>query len=117
MNGMDIVEAVLIGAGPLQLTISPDDTKGNMSVSSKGTMTTRNGTEFDIAYFQRDEWKGVSAVIWSAEWLPEVSDIKILLNPNATIQFHPAALGARPQVITYTKTDVGYTRDQKLNSY
>jgi len=117
MNGMDIVEAVLIGAGPLQLTISPDGTKGNMSVSSKGTMTTRNGTEFDIAYFQRDEWEGVSAVMWSAEWFPEINDIKILLNPNATVRLGPPALGATPQVITYTKTDVGYTRDQKLDTY
>jgi hypothetical protein len=115
MNGMDIVEAVLMGAGPLQLTISAGGTKGDVGISSQGTMTTRNGTEFDIAYFQRDEWKGVSAVMWSAEWLPEIDDLKLLLNPNANIPLDPTVLGNTPQVITYTKTDVGYTRDQKLN--
>ena len=114
MNGMDIVESVLMGAGPLQLTISADGIRGNVNVSSKGTMTTRNGTEFDIAYFQRDEWKGVSAVLWSAEWLPGIDDIRILLNPNATIPLDPGTLGATPRVITYTKTEVGYNRDKSL---
>jgi hypothetical protein len=116
MNGLDIVESVLMGAGALQLTLSADGTRGDVGVSSQGTMTTRNGTEFDIAYFQRDEWKGVSAVMWYAEWLPELSDVKILLNPNATMPFDPAALGAVPQVLTYTKTAVGYMRDQPANN-
>lgn len=114
MSGMDIVEAVLVGAGALQVTIDWANNSGKVSVSSRGTMQTRNGTEYGIAYFQQDEWKGVSAVLWSAEWLPEIEDIKILLNPNAAISLDPVALGAKPQIISYTKTDVGYTRDQKF---
>lgn len=115
MSGMDIVETVLVGAGPLQITLDWAKNTGKVSVSSRSTMQTRNGTDYGIAYFQRDEWKGVSAVLWSAEWLPEIDDIKILINPNATILLDPAMLGAKPKIITYTKVDVGYDRDQKLN--
>lgn len=115
MSGMDIVETVLVGAGPLQVTIDWANNTGKVSVSSRSTMQTVNGTDYGIAYFQRDEWKDVSAVLWSAEWLPEIDDIKILLNPNAKVPLDPALLGASPQIITYTKNDVGYTRDQKLN--
>jgi len=114
MSGMDIVETVLVGAGPLQVTIDWAKNTGKVSVSSRSKMQTVNGTGYGIAYFQRDEWKGVSAVMWSAEWLPEIGDIKILLNPNTTNPLDPTVLGVTPQVITYTKTDIGYTRNQPL---
>ncbi len=117
MSGMDIVETVLVGAGPLQVTINWADNSGKVSVASRGTMQTRNGTDYGIAYFQRDEWKDVSAVLWSAEWLPEINDIKLLLNPNAKIPLYAQVLGAAPEVITYTKTETGYIRDQKLQEY
>lgn len=116
MSGMDIVETVLVGAGPLQVTIDWANNTGAVSVSSRGSMQTINGADYGIAYFQREEWRGVSAVLWSAEWLPEIGDIKILLNPNTTVPLDPTALGTSPQVITYTKTTTGYTRVQKLNS-
>lgn len=117
MSGMDIVETVLVGAGPLQVTINWVDNSGKVSVASRGTMQTRNGTDYGIAYFQHDEWKDVSAVLWSAEWLPEIKNIKVLLNPNANIPLDTGLLGATPEIITYTKTDTGYTRDQKLKEY
>jgi hypothetical protein len=115
MNGMDIIEAVLMGAGPLQLTIGAGGGTGTVGVSSQGTMMTRNGTEFDIAYFQRDEWKDVSAVMWSSEWLPEHGDMKLLLNPNANIPLNPAHISPTPKIITYTRTATGYTRDQPVS--
>lgn len=115
MSGMDIVETVLVGVGPLQVTIDWKKNTGKVSVSSRSTMQTVNGTDYGIAYFQRDEWNGVSAVLWSAEWLPEIGDVKILLNPNAAVPFDPAVLGVTPGVITYTKGKTGYTRDQKLS--
>lgn len=115
MSGMDIVETMLVGAGPLQVTIDWTNNSGKVSVSSRSAMQTRNGTDYDIAYFQRDEWKNISAVMWSAEWLPEIGDIKVLVNPNATIPLSPEAMRVAANTITYTKTDTGYTRDQKLD--
>lgn len=116
MNGMDIAEAILIGAGPLQITINRDGSNGRMSIASQHSITTSSGVEIPTAYFQRDEWNKVSAVMWTSEWFPEDSDLKVFLNPNATIPLDPASLGIDAQIISYTRqADSGYTRDQRLD--
>lgn len=115
MNGMDIPEAVLMGAGPLQITINGDGSQGKMSIATQHSITASGGAEIPTAFFQRDEWKKVSAVLWSTKWFPEENDIKVLLNPNANIRFNPDNLGINAVVISYTKVREGYNRDQRLN--
>lgn len=116
MNGMDITEAVLIGAGPLQITINADGSNGRMSIASQHSITTSSGVEIPTAYFQRDEWKKVSAVMWTSDWFPEAQDLKIFLNPNAEVPLDPTNLGITAQVISYTQQeDSSYIRDQRLD--
>lgn len=116
MNGMDIVEAILIGAGSLQITLYVDGKNGRMSIASQHSITTNSGAEIPTAYFQRDEWKKVSAVMWASEWFPENTDLKLFLNPNANIPLNPVSLGIDAQIISYTRqADGSYIRDQRLN--
>ena len=115
MNGMDIPEALLMGAGPLQITISGDGSEGRMGIATQHSITASGGAEIPTAFFQRDEWKKVSAVLWSTKWFPEDNDIKVLLNPNANIPFNPDSLGIDAEIISYKKVDNGYNRDQRLN--
>jgi|GEM_PF-2235411 len=115
MNGMDIAEALLMGAGPLQITINADGSNGRMSIASQNSITANSGADIPTAYFQRDEWNKVSAVIWTSEWLPEESDLKVLLNPNANIPLDPTSIGIDAQVISYSRLTDSYTRDQRLN--
>ena len=114
MNGMDIAEAILIGAGPLQITIDADGSNGRMGIASQYAITTSSGVEIPTAYFQRDEWNKVSAVMWSSDWFPNESDLKVLLNPNADVPLNTANLGIDVQIISYTRDTNGYTRDQRL---
>jgi hypothetical protein len=114
MSGLDIVETMLIGAGPLQVTIDWADNSGEVSVSSRGTIQTRNGTDYNIAYFQKDEWMEISAVLWSSELIPEINDIKILLNPKAKTPLLLADLSSKIQIFSYTKANNNYVRDQKI---
>jgi len=115
MSGMDIVEEVLIGAGPLQMTIDSASNVATMSVSSRSSIQSLNGSEINTGLFQRDEYKLVSAVLWSNEYLPGLSDLKLMLNPNATVPLDPSVFPEIANTITYTRTDTGYTRDQSLN--
>ena len=115
MNGMDIAEAILIGAGPLQITINADGSNGRMNIASQHAITTTSGMEIPTAYFQREVWNKVSAVMWTSDWFPEESDLKLFLNPNADIPLNPVNLGIDVEIISYTRDTEGYTRDQRLN--
>lgn len=116
MNGMDITEAILIGAGPLQITINTDGSNARLNVSSQQSIKAKSGAVIPTAYFQRSEWNKVSAVMWSADWLTKATDLKVFLNPNASVPLDPSSLGVDAQIISYTKQTDGYTRDQKLES-
>lgn len=114
MTGMDIIEEVLIGAGPLQMTIDSANNTATMSVSSRSSIQSRNGSEINTGLFQRDEYKPVSAVLWSNEYLPELSDLKLMLNPNAIVPLDPLVFPEIDNLITYSRTATGFTRDQQL---
>lgn len=114
MNGMDIVEALMMGAGPLQVTINSDGTNGQLVVGSQSSILNSSGAEIPTAFFQREEWKVISAVLWTSKWYPEECDIKVLLNPNANIPFDASIFGVNVEVISYTKVSNGYNRDQQL---
>ncbi len=114
MSGMDIVEEVLIGAGPVQITIDAATNTARTRVSSRATIQSRNGSDIEVGLFQRDEYRSVSAVLWSNEYLPELADVKVLINPNANVPLDPALLPEVSNIITYSRTGTGYTRDQRL---
>jgi hypothetical protein len=114
MSGLNIVEEVLIGAGPTQITIDTKNNTAKASVSSRSSIQSRNDSSINIGLFQRDEYKPVSAVLWTTEYLPELHDVYIMLNPNATVPLDPSVFPEIDNIITYTRTDVGYTRDQPL---
>ncbi|CAN5619617.1 hypothetical protein BH23PAT2_BH23PAT2_10560 [soil metagenome] len=114
MTGMDIIEEVLIGAGPLQMTIDSANNTASMGVSSRSSIQSRNGSEISVGLFQRDDYKPLSAVLWTSEYLPEMSDLKLMLNPNATVPLDPSTFPEIANLITYTRTATGFTRDQSL---
>jgi len=115
MNGLSIVESIMMGAGPLQVTIDQSAGSAEVNISSQGSMTTRNDSEYEIAYFQRDDYKDVSAVLWSTEWTPNEKEIYVLLNPNAKLPIAPSLLPEGVNIITYSKNDDGYARNQKVD--
>lgn len=113
-SGMSIVEEMIMGIGPIQITINSATNTATSSISSRSTITTRNGSQIEIGYFQKDEYKDVSAVLWTTEYLPEPRDLKILLNPNANVPLDGNSLLDIVQAITYTKNSDSYTRNQPL---
>lgn len=116
-SGLDIVEEIIMGVGPIAMSISADGGAASFRTTTKTTMSTINGSEYEIAYFLREEYADISAVLWSSTDVPETSDIKILLNPNARLPIDPDTLPSQMQVITYSKNETGYTRDQVNNGW
>lgn len=114
MSGMDMVEEVLIGAGPIQITFDRLKNTATASISTRTTIQSRNDSEINVGLFQHDEYKYVSAVLWSNEYMPELSDLKIMLNPNANVPIDQSIFPEIDNIITYTRTDTSYVRDQQL---
>lgn len=115
MAGVSIVEAMLMGIGPMQMTLHSDGrtTIGN---STQFKMVTAKGVEFDVAYFLRPENAKISAVLWSAELIPQLSDIHLLQNPLTSKTLLPQEIGAISNIYTYSQTATGWQRDQKLQN-
>ncbi|MCE7936868.1 hypothetical protein DYH10_03745 [Candidatus Saccharibacteria bacterium CPR2] len=113
-SGMSIVEEMVMGIGPIQVTINSATNTATSSVSSRSTITTRNGSQIEIGYFQKEEYKDLSAVLWTTEYLPESRDLHVLLNPNANVSLEGSSLLDIVQAITYTKNSDHYSRNQPL---
>lgn len=114
MAGVSIVEAVLMGVGPMQITIPNDGSKAKVGNSAKFTMQNARGIEFDVAYFIRAENSKISAALWSSELIPELEDIHVLLNPLATKSLNPTEIGDIANVYAYSAIATGWQRDQEI---
>ncbi len=114
-SGMNIVEEMVMGIGPIQITIDSVNNTATSSISSRSSITTRNGNQIEIGFFQKEEYKNVSAILWTTEYLPEQRDLRILLNPNADISLADnSLLEIVINFVTYTKTETDYTRNQPI---
>ena len=105
-----------MGAGPVTISLDENFQQVGSDIAPMYSMHSRSGAEYDVAYFQRDDWKDVSAVIWSSELMPEKGDISLLFNPNATLPLTPEDIGIEGlNYISYTRTETGFSRDQPLS--
>jgi hypothetical protein len=113
-SGLNMVEEVLMGAKEVQVKVNLDTKRAITSIAPLGTITSSQDKEIEVAYFQRDRWKPVAAVIWCTEYLPKASDLRIVFNPNAAVPLSPKDIPEIQNIATYKKTKIGYDRDQKI---